>query len=76
MWSFLASILLALESRYIGISFQGASIAVIFVYISDRIKRASFIQSDRFHLASLVFFTTALRSALQEKYLWRMNFMQ
>ena len=35
VWSFLAGILLKLNDRYIGISFSAATIAVVYLYVSD-----------------------------------------
>jgi len=52
------------------------SISIVYVYISDRVKRASFIESNRFRLASLKFFTSAISQSLQQKNQWRMDFMQ
>ena len=71
----MGSILLALQSRYIAISFTAASISIVYVYISDRVKRASFIESNYFRLGSLKFFTSALSMSLQQKNQWRMDFM-
>lgn len=76
MWSFLGSLLLQPQDRYIGISFTGVSISVLYLYASDRLKRASFLDSSKFQLASLGFFTSALSHALQLKAQWRRDFMQ
>jgi hypothetical protein len=67
VWSFLAGILLSLESRYIGISFTAITISVIYVYLSDRLKKASFLEADHFKTASLHFFTSSIAHALELK---------
>jgi hypothetical protein len=76
VWSFLAGILLKLEARYIGISFTAITISVIYVYVSDRVKKASFLEADQFKTASLHFFKSSIAYALELKSQWRKDFMQ
>ena len=52
------------------------SISVIYLYVSDRLKRASFLESHKFQLASLQFYTSAIGNTLERKQQWRMDFMQ
>lgn len=75
VWSFLAGILLKLEDRYIGISFTAITISVIYLYVSDRLKKAQFLEADRFKTASLKFFTASIAHALELKQQWRSDFM-
>jgi len=53
IWSFLAGILLKLHDRFIGISFSAITISVVYLYISERIKSAIFLITDRFQIANL-----------------------
>lgn len=76
MWSFLAGILFKLENRYIGISFTAITISIIYLYVSDRLKKASFLEADHFKTASLHFFTSSIAQAIEAKQQWRMDFMQ
>lgn len=76
VWSFLAGILLKLEARYIGISFTAITIAVIYLYVSDRLKKSAFLEADHFRIASLYFFKSSIGHALELKQQWRMDFMQ
>lgn len=53
VWSFLAGILLKLQDRFIGISFSAITISVVYLYLSERIKNAIFLVTDRFQIANL-----------------------
>jgi hypothetical protein len=71
VWSFLAGILLKLEDRYIGISFSAITISVVYLYVSDRLKKALFLLAEDFSIANLHFFATSINHALQVKKQWR-----
>jgi hypothetical protein len=58
---------LKLEDRYIGISFSAVTISIVYLYVSDRLKKALFLESDKFASANLHFFTTSISYALQIK---------
>lgn len=75
VWSFLAGILLKLQDRFIGISFSAITISVIYLYISDRIKKAIFLVTDRFQIANLQFYIECIAHAVQIKKQWRMDYM-
>lgn len=75
MWSFLAGILLKLQDRFIGIAFSAITISVIYLYMSDRIKKAIFLVTDRFQIANLQFYIECIAHAVQIKKQWRMDYM-
>eukprot|EP00347_Sterkiella_histriomuscorum_P011682 403371513 len=70
-WSFLASILLQQNRRYIGISLTAYSILAVFVYSSDRVMRAIIIDRLKYKKANIEFFRSSLAFALTLKQRWR-----
>jgi len=71
VWSFLAGILLKLQDRYIGISFSAICIAMMYLYVSDRIKKAIFLVAEEYAQANLQFFTASINHSLVVKQKWR-----
>jgi hypothetical protein len=49
----LAGILLKLQDRYIGISFSAICISLMYLYVSDRIKKAIFLVAEEYAQANL-----------------------
>jgi hypothetical protein len=75
VWSFLAGILLKLQDRFIGISFSAITISVVYLYLSERIKNAIFLVTDRFQIANLQFYIECITYAISIKKQWRIEFM-
>ena len=67
VWSFLAGILLKLNERFIGIAFSAITISVVYLYISDRIKKAIFLVTDRFSIVNMQFYMDCIAHAVQIK---------
>jgi hypothetical protein len=65
--------LLKLQDRFIGIAFSAITISVVYLYISDRIKKAIFVVTDKFQMASLQFYLECISHALFIKKQWRME---
>ena len=55
-WTFLASFMLDLEYRYIGISFFGVTLSIVALIIIGRIKQAIYIEAEEFKYASNKFY--------------------
>ena len=75
VWSFLAGILLKLNDRFIGISFSAITISVVYLYISERIKNAIFLVTDRFQIANLQFYIECITYAINIKKQWRLDYI-
>jgi hypothetical protein len=75
VWSFLAGILLKLNDRFIGISFSAITISVVYLYISERIKNAIFLVTDRFQIANLQFYIECIAYAINIKKQWRLDYI-
>ncbi len=55
-WTFIASFMLGLEYRYIGISLFGVTLSIVALLIIGRIKQAIYIEADEFKYASIKFY--------------------
>ena len=73
IWSFLAGILLKLKDRYIGISITGISIAIIYSYVNDRLKKAKYINFSNLVRVNLNFYRESLNTALDKKQEWKIQ---
>ena len=71
IWSFLAGLLVKLEDRYIGISFTAATLALIYIYVITRLKKALFLTVENFKYANFKFYEDAFAHALEVKRRWR-----
>ncbi len=71
LWAFLAGLLLKLENRYIGISFNSATIAIVYLYVIARVKQSMFITYEDFNYVNLHFDEDAIGHSLEVKRRWR-----
>ena len=55
-WTFIASFMLGLEYRYIGISLSGVTLCIVALLILNRIKQAIYIEAEEFKYASIQFY--------------------
>lgn len=56
-----------LNERFIGIAFSAITISVVYLYISDRIKKAIFLVTDRFSIVNMQFYMDGIAHAVQIK---------
>lgn len=56
-----------LNERFIGIAFSAITISVVYLYISDRIKKAIFLVTDRFSIVNMQFYMDCIAHAVQIK---------
>lgn len=52
-WTFIASFMLGLEYRYIGISLSGVTLCIVALLILNRIKQAIYIDAEELKYASI-----------------------
>jgi hypothetical protein len=55
-WTFIASFMLGLEYRYIGISLSGVTLCIVALLILNRIMQAIYIEAEEFKYASIQFY--------------------